>query len=233
MLVDQAGGFLSQRTVPRMALLRVEIGADGLVVRAPGMPDLTVPDAPVFGTSVRVEIWGDECDATMADAAANSWFSEFLGLPSRLVHIPDDSLRTVDPDYAEPADRVGFADGFPFLLASEASLADLSQRAGTDLPMNRFRPNLVVSGIAPYAEDGWSRIRVGDVSFRVVKPCARCSVTTVDQETAEVGKEPLRTLATFRKVGSKVMFGQNLLHDGTGTLRVGDPVSVEGLRSER
>jgi hypothetical protein len=121
---------------------------------------------------------------------------------------------------------VGFADGFPFLLISEESLGDLNSRLADPLPMNRFRPNLVVTGGEPYAEDGWGSIEIGGVRLRVVKPCDRCLVTTTDQATGERGKEPLRTLATYRKVGNEVMFGQNVVHENTGRLRVGDVVTI-------
>lgn len=123
-------------------------------------------------------------------------------------------------------DQVYLADGFPFLLISEASLADLNERLERPVPMDRFRPNLVVRGCEPFEEDGWSQVRIGPITFRVVKPCARCVVTTVDQETADKGRELLRTLARFRKVGTEVFIGQNLIHDGADILRVGDPVEV-------
>lgn len=227
MLVDERGAFLTQRVLPRIALLRPQIRDEELHVAAPGHEAFRLPVWLEEGERIPVRIWGDDCSAFAATGAASSWFAEVLGVRCRPVYLPDDALRTVDPDYAEMGDRVGFADGFPFLLASTASLDDLNARAGTSLPMDRFRPNLVVTGTDAFAEDGWARIRIGDVRFRVAKPCSRCVTTTVDQGTAEVGKEPLKTLATFRKVGSKVMFGQNLIHDGVGTLRVGDPVVVE------
>jgi uncharacterized protein YcbX len=133
-----------------------------------------------------------------------------------------DTVRPADPEYAPAGTRVSFADGFPFLLISEESLADLNRRLADPLPMNRFRPNLVVAGAEPYAEDGWDRIEIGGVRLRMVKPCARCVVTTTDQTTAQRGKEPLRTLATYRKVEGEVMFGQNVVPEGRGHLRVGD-----------
>jgi uncharacterized protein YcbX len=140
--------------------------------------------------------------------------------------LPEDSIRRVDPDFANPEDRVHLADGFPFLLISEASLEDLNSRLDEPLPMNRFRPNLVVRGVEPFAEDGWKNIRIGEMSFRVAKPCARCAITTVNQTTGQKGKEPLTTLAAFRKVNGEVMFGQNLIHESPGILRVGDGVEV-------
>lgn len=226
MLVDGDGCFLSQRELPRLALVSVNLGPDALAVEAPGMPPLEVPLRPVRAGRVPVSVWGDVVGGQPVGGEADRWFEEFLGTRCSLVYMPDESVRPVDPDYGEAGDVVGFADGFPFLAISEASLDALNARLERPVPMNRFRPNLVIRGCGPFAEDGWRRVRVGSVTFRVVKPCARCVITTVDQETAAAGKEPLRTLARFRKVGSNVLFGQNLIHDSRGTLSVGDPVEV-------
>jgi hypothetical protein len=155
------------------------------------------------------------------------WLTAFLAVRCRLVRFPDDAKRRVDPEYAGPNDEVGFADGFSFLLTSCASLDDLNQRLAAPLPMNRFRPNIVVSGGEAFEEDRWKRIRIDGITFAVVKPCARCVTTTVDQQTGEASREPLRTLATFRNVaGRGVMFGQNLIHGQSGTLHVGAEVAV-------
>jgi uncharacterized protein len=226
MLVDEDGWFISQRELPRMALISVRIEPDRLVVNAPHMPSLELPLGLTTGKTVTARIWDDIVEASPVGDDADRWFGEFLGTRCRLVFLPDESVRPVDPDYGEAGDRVGLADGFPFLLISEASLADLNSRLEQLLPMNRFRPNLVIGGCEPFAEDVWKRIRIGSITFRVVKPCSRCAITTVDQSTAVTGKEPLRTLARFRKVGNKVLFGQNLIHDGTGTLRTYDPVEI-------
>jgi uncharacterized protein YcbX len=130
--------------------------------------------------------------------------------------------------------RVGFADAYPFLVLGAASLDDLNGRLAVALPMNRFRPNLVIEGGAPFAEDGWGRIRAGGIELSLVKPCARCVLTTVDQRRGEKdGTEPLRTLATFRRVDGEVLFAMNAVHHGTGRLAVGAPVEVlEGRRPE-
>lgn len=226
MLVDEDATFLSQRSEPRMALIRVEIGAHRLLVRAPGMPPLELELHPTHERALPVRIWGDGLAASWIGANEDAWFRSFLDREVRLVHVPYPHLRQVDPEYARHGDLVGFADGFPFLLASQASLADLNERLAEPLPMNRFRPNLIVSGSEPYAEDTWDRIRVGGIVFHVVKPCARCSVTTVDQDTGVRGVEPLRTLARFRRAGGKVMFGQNLVHDGSGVVEVGSRVEI-------
>ena len=226
MLVDEAGRFMSQRRFPRMALIGVRIEHDGLIVDAPDMPSLKVPLQPPAGRLMLVRVWDDLVESLTVGDDADRWFSEFLNVRCRLVYLPDRSLRPVDPAYGGPGDQVGLADGFPFLLISEASLADLNARLEQPVPMNRFRPNLIVGGCEPFAEDGWRLVRIGPITFRVVKPCARCAITTVDQRTAATSKEPLRTLARFRRSGTKVLFGQNLIHDETGIIRIDDPVEV-------
>jgi len=226
MLVDETGGSLSQRKLPRMALISVRFGPEHLVVGAPGMPDLEIPLQPEISDHLDVCVWGDMVRGTPVGEEADRWFGEFLGVPCRLVHKPDDEVRLVDSAYAADGDQVGFADGFAFLLISEASLDDLNGRLEEPVPVDRFRPNLVVRGCEPYAEDGWSRVRIGGVPFRAAEPCARCAITTTDQRTGARGKEPLRTLATYRKSGGEVFFGRNLIHESLGTVRVGDPVEV-------
>lgn len=226
MVVDEAGVFLSQRHHPRLALVVPSISDGTLQVDAPGMPTLETPLHPKATVSTSVTVWRDSCPATWVGGSAAEWFSEYLGCPCALVHMADQAVRLVDPAFAPPGARVSFADGFPFLLISEESLADLNGRLAAPLPMNRFRPNLVVAGGEPYAEDGWDWIEIGGLRLRVVKPCDRCVVTTTDQSTGERGQEPLRTLATYRKRDGLVLFGQNVVHEGRGRLRVGDEVIV-------
>ena len=181
---------------------------------------------PHPGHSQAVEIWGESVPGESAGSEADSWLSLALGTPCRLVHMAETTERPVDPDYAATAARVSFADGFPFLLISEGSLQDLNTRLASPVTMARFRPNIVVSGALPFEEDTWREIRIGDLRFEVVKPCARCVMTTVEPTTGEKGKEPMRTLSTYRKQGSNVFFGQNIIHRGTGTLAVGQSVEV-------
>lgn len=233
MLVDEAGRFMSQRRYPRMALVRVRIEPDHLIVDAPDMLPLEVPLQPPDRKLRLAQVWGDLVEVSTVGDEADSWFGKFLGVRCSLVCLPDESIRPVDPAYGGTEDQVGLADGFPFLLVSEASLDDLNARLEHPLPVNRFRPNLVVGDCEPFAEDGWRLIRIGEITLRVVKPCARCTITTVDQRTAVTSKEPLRTLARFRRAGNKVLFGQNLIHDHTGTLRTGDPVEVVQTRCDQ
>ena len=227
MVVDDTGEFLTQREHHRMSLVRPHLTDDRLLeLSAPGMPPLTVTPA-IRHDRVDVSIWSDRCVAIDEGPTVAEWLSAFLDVRCRLVRFPDDATRRVDPEYAGPNDQVGFADGFSFLLASCASLDDLNHRLASPLPMNRFRPNIVVSGGEPFEEDRWKSIRIDRITFAVVKPCARCVTTTVDQQTGEASREPLRTLATFRNVpGRGVMFGQNLIHDQSGVLHVGAEVTV-------
>lgn len=223
-LVDGEGRFLSQRRVPRMALISVSITGDSLLVEAPGVSTLTLPLEPAYselGCRVPVRIFDDLTVGAAVGTEADRWFEAFLGLECSLVYMPDDVVRPVDPRYGQGGDRVGFADGFPLLLLSEASLADLNSRLSEPVTEDRFRPNLVVSGCRAFAEDGWSRLRIGEVELRVAKPCSRCAITTVDQTTGKKGKEPLRTLTGYRSVSNRVMFGQNLAHEAPGELAVG------------
>lgn len=226
MLVDETGEFMTQRAHPRMALISTRFATEYLIVGAPGMPELGIPLRQGPANLIDVRVFGDTNKGDLVGGEADRWFSEFLEFPCRLVHKPDDDLRLIDSSIAESGDQVGFADGFAFLLISEASLEDLNSRLEESLPMNRFRPNFVVRGCGPYAEDGWSRLRIGGVPFRVAEPCPRCAITTVDQRTGARGKEPLRTLATYRKSDGEVFFGRNLIHDALGTVRVGDPVDT-------
>jgi len=168
--------------------------------------------------------------STREDEVA-AWFSAFLHRGVRVVRKAAGVVRAVDPTYAtNTTDQVGFADGYPFLLLSDESLADLNRRLAEPLPMDRFRPNIVIAGcVIPYYEDTLGRFAIGGIGFSAVKPCARCKITTVDQRTAQLGKEPLRTLATYRRSpNGGVMFGMNLIHHGTGRLTVGDRVVIQG-----
>ena len=225
MIVDANDSFLSQRALPRMALIEPRLGGGSLEVTAPGMVPLFIRMGSE-GSRRDVTVWDDRCVAVDEGDNAAEWFTQFLGVTARLVRMPDDEVRRVDPTYASPRDQVGFADGFSFLLTSRSSLDELNRRMDVPLPMNRFRPNIVIDGAEPFDEDRWRAIRIDGISFTVAKPCARCAITTTDQNTAARSKEPLRTLATFRKADAGVMFGQNLIHHGTGILRVGSEVEL-------
>jgi uncharacterized protein len=226
MVVDSRGEMLSQRTHPRMALVRPSLGDGTLRVQAPGMPALELPLRPATAVTTTVIVWDDVCAGVWTGERAARWFSDLLETDCSLVYMDDATVRPADPAYAPEGVRVSFADGFPFPLISQESLADLNVRLELPLPMNRFRPNLVIAGGPAFAEDALTDFRIGDIRFRAVKPCDRCVVTTTDQDTAERGHEPLRTLAGYRKRHGKVLFGQNVVHQGTGRLRVGAPLLV-------
>lgn len=231
MLVDRAGQFITQRSVARLCLVRPRFGdaTGSFELTAPGRRPLELP-RELSGSglsSVPYQVWGSS-GAALHHPQGSRWFSEFLNDEVSLVYMPDAERRPVNPERARPGDIVSFADAYPMLLISEASLEELNRRLDEPLEMRRFRPNLVISGCAPHAEDGFARLQIGAVAFRGVKRCDRCVVTTIDPDTGEQGKEPLRTLAHYRKEDGKVWFGMNLIHDGSGRLHVGDAVSVYG-----
>lgn len=237
LVTDETGQFLTQRTHPRMALIETGLDASVLTLRAPEAGQFQVPRAAdPKAPQLRVRVWKSEgllAEDCGGDAA--EWLSRFLGVACRLARIGPAFVRPVLKKAGQPGDVLAFADSCPFMAISEASLADLNDcmaAQGSDsLPMDRFRPNLVLSGGPPYVEDRWTRIRIGNITFRAAGNCARCIVTTTDQKTGErTGPEPLRTLATYRRNAddpTSVDFGQNFIHETkTGTLNVGDPVEI-------
>lgn len=230
MLVEEGSGrFLTQRLLPQMSQLSALWNeAGGLTLSAPGHDSLDVP-LPGADSDLRgVTVWRDSLRVPDAGDAAAEWLSAFIGRACRLVQVPESRARQVDTGYAQPGDKVAFADGFPLLLIGQASLDDLSARVGRPLEMLRFRPNLVVQGSAAFAEDSWKRIRIGTLEFEVAKGCSRCVLTTIDPQTGErsADREPLTTLKTYRERDGEVYFGQNLLPRGIGELQVGMPVEV-------
>lgn len=224
MVVDTGGRFLSQRDVPGLALVRVGLDTGGLVLEAPGMGCVAVQVPSADAPTAPVKIWNDTVQASLAAPEAAALMTAYLERPCRIVYMPENSFRQLNPDVASGI--VSFADGYPLLLTTVASLQSLNSRMEAPIEMTRFRPNVVIAGSRPYEEDNWKRIRVGDVRFRVVKPCDRCVVTTIDQDTGEQGKEPLKTLGRYRKRGSGVYFGQNLVPETRGEVRLGDRVEV-------
>jgi uncharacterized protein YcbX len=224
MIVDANGVFVSQRELAELSQVDTSLDGDSISVSAPGFSRLRLPQTH-SGELRHVRIWEDQVSA-VSHAQGSAWFSEFLGAPHELVYMTDTEHRPVNPARARAEDIVSFADGYPFLLISEASLEDLNARLDEPITMERFRPNIVVSGTEPYAEDGYSQVRLGEIWFRGVKRCDRCVVTTIDPLTGERGSEPLRTLAKYRLEDQRVWFGMNLIHDGTGMLRVGDSLAL-------
>lgn len=232
MVADAQGQLLTQRKYPQMALIDVRIerggsaGAGRLALEAPGVGRVEVPLRPEEGERRTVEVWGDRCEALSMGPEPQRFLERFLGTPSDLVYMPDETTRLADPAYAGPGEKVSFADGYPYLVIAEASLADLNAHLKEPVPMNRFRPNIVIEGCEPYAEDGFRSVKIGEVTFRATEPCARCVLITVDQDTGVKGVEPLATLSKIRKQGQKVLFGQNLIQRGDGVIRRGDEVTI-------
>ncbi len=270
MLTTPDGMFLTQREFPRMATVAVAVDSGELIVESESAGRMPVPFEPDRGERRQVTIWRSVCEGLVYDGAVSEWFSDAIGTDCRLVFMPDKTRRSINERFDRGDDIVSFADGYPLMLLSEASVEDLNGRLSVNfselpprhpdkvhrdatppkqggklfepLPMNRFRPNLVVSGSEAYAEDDWARIRVGEAIFRSTKPCERCVITTVDQSRGEFdGKEPLKTLATYRLAKqvmperidafgvepNAVLFGQNLIPETPGaTLRFGDRVEV-------
>jgi len=246
LVIDGNGRFVSQREEPALALLTAAYPAAGtdqagpgpcapadvITLSAAGHPPLAVraPSADDQAEMVFVAVWKSRFCAAAAGKQADGWLSHFLGRAVRLVYLDDPTRREVDQEYGAPGDRVSFADGYPLLLTSTGSLQVLGRwliEGGHEpVPMNRFRPNVVIDGAPAWAEDSWRRIRIGSVTFRVVKPCGRCQVTTIDQATAERGRQPLALLGQRRRFGQQLVFGQNMIPDTPGSIRVGDPVRV-------
>ena len=246
LVVDDHGKFLTQRTHPRMALIGTAREGEILTLSAEGAGGVRVRagDSEPRPAIREVTVWQDEgLRAEDCGNEAAGWLREFLGVKCRLVRIGREFFRPIPPaklprDLGAPAGlclpRIGFTDAYPFLVLSETSLADLNIRLAARyeaaVPMDRFRPNLVIAGCAAYAEDHWQRIRIGDLTLRAAGPCKRCVITTTDQATAERGEEPLRTLATYRREkgqGGAILFGQNMIHETTAPrIAVGDGVDI-------
>jgi uncharacterized protein YcbX len=228
LLVDMDNRFLTQREYPQMALLNQSIENDELLIthKISGL-SIAIPLNPLPSESREtVTIWDDTCIAEFVSEEADGWFSEMLGLKCRLVYMPDDCKRIVDQRYALENSVTSFADAYPFLIIGQASLDELNSRLAEQLPMNRFRPNIVFTGGEPFEEDQYDHFTIAGIDFYGVKLCARCVLTTIDQETAKKEKEPLKTLAAYRFKNNKILFGQNLVHNGDGEITIGDELTV-------
>ncbi len=234
MLVDKEGNFLSQRQFPLMATIEVKKSAQGQFVFSHAQKDALCVEPLSFNGQMPVKIWKDQLQANTFPAAINNWFRDILATECFLVAMPEQQNRQVDLDYAQKGDQTAFSDGFPLLLISQASLDELNQRLKSPIPMNRFRPNLVIAGGNAFQEDNWEKIRIGEVIFDVVKPCSRCIIPTTDQKTGKrQGAEPLQTLATYRKKDGKIYFGQNLIQRNLGIIKLQDTVTVLASRNQQ
>jgi uncharacterized protein YcbX len=209
-----------------MAKIGTQLTEQQLIVRYPGMENLEIPLQEDSDGQIQVQIWSDECTASRVSDAASAWFSRALEQDCDLVFLPDNQQRRVDPSYAEPHQIVGFADGFPLLIMTQATAELLSEKLGEPISINRFRPNIVLDGCDAHAEDEWENISINNIDIRVVKPCSRCVIPSIDQQTATKHPSLLKTLAGYRRSNGKVYVGQNALHQANGKISVGDSVTI-------
>lgn len=227
MVIDGEGNMVTQRAYPSMALIKCSIENDILKINFDNKQQTEVPLKPIFGEMAKATVWSQTVRAIEPDKKVSEAFSSFLGFEVKLVYMPDNVKRLVDFRYNDSKAITSFTDGFPFLLIGENSLNDLNHRLKIPVPMNRFRPNLVVAQSEAFAEDRWNEIKIGNIAFGVKKPCARCVMTTINQDNAQKSPEPLKTLASYRTKNSKVYFGQNLIHiQKIGQLYVGDRIEI-------
>lgn len=225
MIVDEQGRFVTQRTLPRLALITTELAGHVAKITIPGEGTFALePGSAKF----QVRVWRDDVAASPGQEQVDSALSRFCAQPLRLVYMPDSTYRRVDPERLADSRRVGFADGFPLLVVNQSSLDELNGRLERPVDIRRFRPNIVVSGAEPWAEDDWRSLQAGEVGFQVVKPCSRCVLTTVDPDTGvkDSGTQPLKTLSTYRRTPEGVIFGQNAVHQRKGRVAVGDRVVI-------
>jgi len=226
MVVDEQGIMLTQRKLSKMCLIQATLISGGVTLNAASMNELTV-ETPDNVNKINVKVWADECLAFDAGESAAKWLSDFLDTTCRLVYFPDDTFRQVDLNFSHSGDKIAFSDGFPLLLISQESLDDLNKRVTTKaISMDRFRPNIVVKGASAFAEDEWKTIKIGETTLRIVKPCSRCVIPSINPETAEREKEPLKTLVEYRKRDNKIYFGQNVIANSVAEIMLGMSVDV-------
>ena len=227
LLVDENGLFITQRDYPQMALLKLSFNENGFkVLNTQNNFHTTIPFEAESKEIVSVTIWDDVCNAVKVSKDLDDWFSNAVNKKCSLVYMPDSIKRVVEKKFIDEDHIVSFADAYPFLIIGQSSLDDLNAKLKTPLPINRFRPNFVFSGNKPYEEDKWRDFTIGDVKFKAVKPCARCVITTTDQETANRNDEPLKTLSNYRKINNKVMFGMNVICNKTGMLSINEKITI-------
>jgi uncharacterized protein YcbX len=233
LLIDDNNRFLTQRENAQMALFKQDL-QDGVftVTYTANGTSIQIPLQPLKQEMVEVTIWDDTCTAQYVCDEVDEWFTRKLGISCRLVYMPNDTLRQTDPRYTNEGTVTSFSDAYPALIIGQASLNDLNSRLNVPLPMNRFRPNIVFTGGEPYSEDTMQHISINGIDMYGVKLCARCIMTTIDQTTAEKNKEPLKTLATYRRKGNKILFGQNLTMEGEGILNAGDEIKVLSIHTD-
>ncbi len=224
MLIDELNTFMTQRTHPMMALFKLEMNPSTFKITFKNDSVLLPFVHSTIPTEIKAKVWDDEVTILEVSEYHSNWFSEKLGMKCRLVAFPEENSRPVDERYKINNENVSLADGYPLLIIGQSSLADLNNRLANPIPMNRFRPNLVFTGGEPYEEDLWKLFTIGKNKFAGVKPCSRCVMTTINQNTGEKGKEPLTTLAKYRQRENKIYFGQNVLAIDHNEIHEGDEI---------
>lgn len=228
MLVDEKNMFLSQRTHPQMALLQPTETEEDIVVTHKNNPlqTITIPFYNEGKGTIKVSVWDDVCEAIEVSKLCNNWFSDMLQINCKLVYMPDETKRLVDKRYATNNEVTSFSDGYPILMIGQVSLDNLNTKLIDAIPMNRFRPNIVFTGGHAHIEDEMELFTINDIHFLGVKPCSRCVMTTINQQNIEKGKEPLKTLATYRTKNNKIYFGQNVLQQQNGFISLGNEIEI-------
>ncbi len=227
LLVDENGMFMTQRDFSQMALLKLSFAENGFnILDIKNSNKTIIPFESTSKEIIKVNIWEDVCNAVVVDKDLDVWFSTVLNKKCSLVYMPDDEKRIVEKKYIDEEHLVSFADAYPFLIIGQASLDDLNSKLTSPIPMNRFRTNFVFTGGNPFEEDNWKKFKIGAAEFEAVKPCARCVITTTDQQTAIRNEEPLKILSTYRKIDNKVMFGMNLICKKAATISVNDSINI-------
>jgi uncharacterized protein len=228
MLVDDNNMFLSQRTHPAMALLQPAETDTSIVVTHKNNPtqSITIPFYNEGKEMIQVTIWDDVCEAVEVSTSCSNWFSDMLQMNCKLVYMPDETMRLVDKRYAINNEITSFSDGYPILMIGQASLDNLNTKLSEIIPMNRFRPNIVFTGGHAHIEDEMELFTINDIQFLGVKLCSRCVMTTINQQSSAKGKEPLKTLATYRTKNNKIYFGQNVLQQQNGSIAVGEAIQI-------
>lgn len=228
MLIDNNGRFLSQREYVELCFFQPVIKSNGLEVYHKKYPSQKIFIPFEYNSENQdVTIWDDTCNANIVSENINTFFSDLLKQEVKLVYMADNSHRLIDTKYAKEGELTSFSDGYPFLLIGQSSLNDLNKKTSESIPINRFRPNIVFTGGEAFIEDTWKDFSINNILFTCAKPCARCVVTTINQETGEKGKEPLVTLNQYRKQNNKILFGQNIIHHGLGKIKLGDQLIVQ------
>ena len=225
LLVDENGVFITQRDFSQLALLKLSFIENGFnILNTKDNSHTLIPFESDSKEVINVTIWDDVCNALRVNKDLDNWFSKAISKNCSLVYMPDYEKRIVEKKYIDEDHIVSFADAYPYLIIGQSSLDDLNTRLDRPIPMNRFRPNFVFTGGKPYEEDVWKDFRIGNAEFKAVKPCARCVITTTNQDTAERNVEPLKTLSKYRNVNNKVMFGMNVVCNQRGNISVGEKI---------